>query len=129
MHMNCLNLNPSVRNSCTPSPLRYALTKKDRLEVELLCSCNVTKKRRWQDQTKNLTISAGLIKVVSLLNLLRQTTLCDLFSPNSSQNIHTCFHWSLDRDNSYTHRSAGQKNRIQNLHLAIHEKLQRAQSC
>jgi hypothetical protein len=28
----------SVRIYCTPSPLRYALTNKDRLEVELLCS-------------------------------------------------------------------------------------------
>jgi hypothetical protein len=27
-----------VRIYCTPSPLRYALTNKDRLEVELLCS-------------------------------------------------------------------------------------------
>ncbi len=32
-----------VRNSCTPSPLRYALTK-TRLEVELLCSCSLTSK-------------------------------------------------------------------------------------
>ncbi len=29
---------PGVRIYCTPSPLRYALTNKDRLEVELLCS-------------------------------------------------------------------------------------------
>jgi len=33
-----------VKNSCTPSPLRYALTKKNRLEVELLCSCSLTSK-------------------------------------------------------------------------------------
>jgi hypothetical protein len=39
------NLNkPFVRNSYTPSPLRYALTKKIRLEVELLCSCSLTSK-------------------------------------------------------------------------------------
>ncbi len=33
----------NVKNSCTPSPLRYALTKKNRLEVELLCSCSSNK--------------------------------------------------------------------------------------
>jgi hypothetical protein len=35
----------NVRNSYTPSPLRYALTKKkNRLEVELLCSCSLRSK-------------------------------------------------------------------------------------
>jgi hypothetical protein len=33
-----------VRNYCTPSPLRYALTIKTQLDVELLCSCNLTNK-------------------------------------------------------------------------------------
>jgi hypothetical protein len=30
-----------VRNSCTPSSYRHALTK-NRLEVELLCNCSLT---------------------------------------------------------------------------------------
>jgi hypothetical protein len=33
-----LGCRSGVRNYCTPSPLRYALTIKTRLEVELLCS-------------------------------------------------------------------------------------------
>jgi len=84
-------------------------------------------KRGWRDQTKNLTTSTSLIKAFSLLIFWDKPLFLTPFSPNSSQNISICIHWSLDRNNSCTHRSAEQKNRIQNLHLAIHKNLQRAQ--
>jgi hypothetical protein len=45
-YVNSLINNPitCVRNFCTPSPLRYAFTKQNWLEVELLCSCSLTSK-------------------------------------------------------------------------------------
>jgi len=36
-------MNKTVRNYCTPSTIKYALTK-TRFEVELLCSCILTSK-------------------------------------------------------------------------------------
>jgi hypothetical protein len=38
-----LHVQIDVRNSCTPSSLKYALIK-TRLEVELLCNCSLTSK-------------------------------------------------------------------------------------
>jgi len=45
-------------------------------------------------------------------DLPSQTILFDPFSPNSSQNISTCIHWSLNKNNSYTHKSAEQNTKF-----------------
>jgi hypothetical protein len=51
-----------VRNSCTPSSYRHALTK-NRLEVELLCSCSLTS---MMVQGNGMKLTKNLMRCVHL---------------------------------------------------------------